>query len=158
VNSNGARLALLVLARLALLGLEGDLCGAGTLCVLDSIAALGAAMGLLAYRPVRHFVVGVDIGVPGRADLVAIDRHLVFAIAFDLGLLVDIGGDALVLEQTLGDAVTLPERVATFEARELVAAVGVEGARLKVVPVVTRLLLSGALIVGVVGRRVLVGI
>jgi hypothetical protein len=80
-------------------------------------------MGLLADGPVRHLVVGVDIGVPGRADLVAVDRHLVFAVAFDLGLLVDVGSDALVLERTLGDAVTLAERVATFEARELVGAV-----------------------------------
>jgi len=152
VNTDRARLALLVPAGFALLGLEGHLCGPGTLSVLDSVAALGAAMGLLADGPVWHFVVSIDIGVPRRADLVAIDGHLVFAVAFDLGLLVDIGSDALVLERTFGDAVTLSERVAAFETGELVGTVRVEGARLEGVPVVTRLLLSGAFVVGVVWR------
>ena len=123
MNTNGARFTLLVLARLALLGLEGDLRGTSALGILDRIATLGAAMGLLADGPVRHIVVSVDISVPRGADLVTVDGHLVFAIAFDLGLLVDISSDALVLERTLGDTVTLAERIATFEARELVGAV-----------------------------------
>jgi hypothetical protein len=155
VNANGTRFALLILARLALFGLEGDLCRTGTLGVLDSVAALSAAMGLLADGSVRHFVVSVDIGVPRGADLVAIDRHLVFAVALDLGLLVDISSDALVLERSLGDTITLPERIAAFEAGEFVGAVGVEGAGFESVPVVTGLLLGGALVVGVIGGRVL---
>ena len=158
VNTNGARFTLLVLARLALLGLEGDLRGTSALGILDRIATLGAAMGLLADGPVRHIVVSVDISVPRGADLVTVDGHLVFAIAFDLGLLVDISSDALVLERTFGGAVTLAERVATFEAGELVGAVRVEGAGFESVPVVTRLLLSGALVVGVVGGRVLMSV
>jgi hypothetical protein len=58
--------------------------------------------------------------------LVAVDGHLVLAVTLDLRVLVDVSSDALVLERTLGNAITLAERVATLEARKLVAAVGVE--------------------------------
>jgi hypothetical protein len=94
-------------------------------------------------------VVSVDVGVPRRADLVAVDSHVVFAVALDLRLFVDVRSDALVLERTLGHAITLAERVATLESREFVATVRAEGSRLKVVPVVASLLVCRALVVGV---------
>ena len=103
-------------------------------------------------------MVGIDVNVPRCADLVAVDGHLVFAVTFNLGLFVDVRSDALVLERTLGDAITLAERVATLEARELVAALGAERTRLEVVPVVAGLLVGRALVVGVVRRRVLLGV
>jgi hypothetical protein len=126
VDSNRARLAALVLASLALLRLESNAGRASTLSVLDSVATLSAAVGLLADRTVGHLVVGVNVSVPRRADLVAVDGHLVLAITLDLRVLVDVSSDALVLECTLGNAITLAERVATLEARKFVAAVGAE--------------------------------
>lgn len=146
VDADRARLAVL-LARVALLGLEGNTGGTTTLAVLDDITARGARVGLFASRAVRHAIVAFDIGVVRGRDLVSVDGHGVVVLAGDRGSLVKLAGDALALEGALGQSIALSKAVAASEAGEVVTAVAGECTRLKARPVIAALLRLRALVV-----------
>jgi len=102
-----------------------------------------------ASRAVRHAVLAVDISVLAGRNVVSVNRHGVIVMARDGRLVIEATRDALVLETTLAQDITLIRRIGALEARELVAAVGAEGASVEARPVVATLLLGRALVVGV---------
>ena len=106
-------------------------------------------MGLVASRAVGHAILAVNIGIMGGRDLHGIDGHVVFPIARHGWAVIKVSGDALVLETTLVQEITLAERVRAAEARELVAAILAEGTWLEAAPVIATLLVRRAVVVGV---------
>ena len=133
---------------------ESHALSTATLGVLDHGALCRARVSLLASGTIRHAVGAFNVCILGGGDLHLINRHGFLTGARHRWLLVQVAGDALALKATLGQSITLPKRVRTAEAREVIVAIRGEGARSETTPVVSALLSFTALVVGVFWARV----
>jgi len=130
-------------------GLEGHAFRTTALGVLDDGATGAARVHLGASRTVGHAVFAMDVGVLARGHLHLVDRHGVLSVGGHVRVVVEVGGDALFLEDALGGIVSFMERAGAVEPRKLVAAEMVEGTGVQTAPVVTALLPGRAVVVAV---------
>ena len=108
----------------------------------------------MTFAAVRHLVLAFDIGVVAGRDFTLVDREAVLVLlAFERWLFFDLARDAFGLESPLGQDIG---GIGAFEARELGAAIVVNGSFGESGPIVPGLLLGVAVIVGVARDRICV--